>query len=1420
MKELELETAKTRTSTETENATGYSKVSGYHKLPKLPNFNPQIDELDAYINRFESLATQAKWSDSEKYTALSNLLTGDTLQVLYNLPSDEKNYVSLKNALFIRYRYTEYGFRERFRKYKPTEGLDFKTFVNSSRTFLNKYIESAKVQKGNFDQLVDLIMKEQIYNVCNDRLVTFLKERNPQDINELIKVAELFTEAHPSVKLAKPETFASANVPKYNYSERTNQQQNLNQNYNWQPRYQNKQQPRGQNGQFRERNSNWNPQYRNHRSRDRERYNQNNRGYNRNENQNGSNRQERNTNVNQRNFRENRSQSVPNYNRRQINMTNGDDVVNMEMKQGFLNNQKVNYVRDTGAGITAVKTKWVLPEQFLGENMTTTMIDGTKITNPLAIVSIETEEYTGLIKAIAIKNCCLDLVLGNNVLEGYAYTVNKETGKDDDSDDSENPTEGNTQLSAPMQTRAQTRNSNQTKPTTQNSGNQNSNASTSSKTENSKENKKKPDYQNDKEDDKDTNKRHNHGSFESFDKSNLINLQKNDKSLSKLFYFAEIGHNGYLIEEDILKRKFKTNNTIKTSIVAPSCWRSRLLKLAHDSVFAGHLGIATTKKNLLSEFTWPNVTKDITSYVKSCHICQKKSKRPTKIPLGKMEPISTPFQKVAIDIIGPLPTTKKGNSYILSMIDVSSRWPECIPLPNVKTETIAQSLFEIFSRLGIPNQILSDNAKQLISESMQETYRLLGIQQRLSAPLHPISHGIVERLNQTIQKILDKLKEDSDFDWDELLPAALFAIRNMKNSSTGFAPTELMLGRKVRGPMDIIADLCLDRSTNKEIVNAYSYAEKLKKIIKKTNMIASQNAEQSAAKNKRYYDLHAHPRYFNKNEQVLVLLPQKGNSLYMAYQGPYKIIKRKGDNYYIQIGKQLRVYHANLLKRYFEREEDTVYTCTAGYITEEISEDKRQPDIQFYQHTATQNFRNAKLDEDLNPMQRVEIRNILEKHSDVLTDVPGKTDILEHEIRLTDNQPFRVTQYPIPFRAKDAVEKELKTMLEQDIIRHSSSPYCSPITIVNKPDGSIRLCIDFRKLNSITLFDNEPIPQLDEIMTRLNKAKYFSKLDLSKGYFQVPLKEECKQFTAFKTSMGLMEFNYLPFGLSTAAPTFQRAMYKALHHLPFVASYFDDILIFSDSWEEHLKHIDSTLEALSKAHFTVKPTKCILGSREINFLGHIVSQGIIKPDPQKTDKILNLERPKTKKDVRKICGVLNYYRKFVPFFSELLEPLTNLTKKSEPTYINWTPECEIAFTRIKHAMASQPILILPDLNEEFIVRTDASSKAIGAVLMQKKDNILRPIYYVSRKLLDRERNYPICEKEALAIVFAFHMFSRYLFWSKFKLQCDSKCLSVIKQNKTVNPRILRWSLAIQGFNFDWEHISGQNNRISDVLSRF
>ena len=278
----------------------------------------------------------------------------------------------------------------------------------------------------------------------------------------------------------------------------------------------------------------------------------------------------------------------------------------------------------------------------------------------------------------------------------------------------------------------------------------------------------------------------------------------------------------------------------------------------------------------MSRFTWPGVTKDIANYIKSCEICQKHAKRKPKLPLGKMEMVKTPFEKVAIDIIGPLSETNKKNNYILTLVDFSTRWPEAVPLKSTKTENVAEALFDMFSRLGIPKVILSDNGRQLISDSMKETYKLLGIEQKLSAPLHPQSHGLVERCNQTIQKTLVKLAEENPSEGDTLLTLTLFALRQMPNASTGFPPFELMYGRKVRGPIDVIADSCSDRNEeNDELIHAYSYAQKLKAIIKKSNKTASQAVKNNSQKQKDYADQHSQYRSSRRGQKVMILLPKK-----------------------------------------------------------------------------------------------------------------------------------------------------------------------------------------------------------------------------------------------------------------------------------------------------------------------------------------------------------------------------------------------------------------------------------------------------------------------------------------------------------------------------------------------------------------
>ncbi|GFR91454.1 polyprotein [Elysia marginata] len=392
-------------------------------------------------------------------------------------------------------------------------------------------------------------------------------------------------------------------------------------------------------------------------------------------------------------------------------------------------------------------------------------------------------------------------------------------------------------------------------------------------------------------------------------------------------------------------------------------------------------------------------------------------------------------------------------------------------------------------------------------------------------------------------------------------------------------------------------------------------------------------------------------------------------------------------------------------------------------------------------------------------------------------------------------------------------------MISSGIIEPSSSPYASPITVVKKKDGTIRLCIDFRRLNSITELDAEPIPTLEELLTKIQGARFFSKLDLTKGYWQIPIREDCRHLTAFQTPRGLYQFVFMPFGLSTASSTFQRMMQRVLGKADFIASYFDDVMIFSKTWDDHVVHIRKTLELLENAGLTAKPAKACMGFTKVDFLGHTVSEGKVQPDNEKTQKITDLKQPTTKKEVKRVLGLLEYYRRFVPNYSQIAQPLTDLTRKAQPNKVKWTEECQNSLERLKGVLTSQPVLRVPNLDKPFVVQTDASNKAIAGVLLQEHHGTLLPCHYVSRKLLDREINYAIIEKEALAIIFSLGKFAKYLLMRPFFIQTDHNPLTFLKKNKSRNARLSRWALTLQQFTFTISHISGPSNIIADAFSR-
>lgn len=374
--------------------------------------------------------------------------------------------------------------------------------------------------------------------------------------------------------------------------------------------------------------------------------------------------------------------------------------------------------------------------------------------------------------------------------------------------------------------------------------------------------------------------------------------------------------------------------------------------------------------------------------------------------------------------------------------------------------------------------------------------------------------------------------------------------------------------------------------------------------------------------------------------------------------------------------------------------------------------------------------------------------------------------------------------------------------------------------LVPKPNGEWRFCNDYRKLNEVSMVDAYPMPRVDELVERLGPARYISTLDLTKGYWQIPLSQEAKEKMAFLTPEGSFHYVRMPFGLQGAPATFQRAMDQILRpHREYAPAYLDDIVIFSRDWESHLPKVQAVLNALRKAGFTINPAKCALGMEEARYLGYVVGRGEIKPQLNKVEAIQNWPRPLTKKQVKAFLGIVGYYRRFVPRFADIAVPLTDLTKGTKSAMVRWSPEAERAFQELKQALCRQPVFMAPDFSREFVVQTDASEVGLGAVMSQVVNGEEHPVIYLSRKLSPAERNYAIVEKEGLAIKWVLDSLRYYLLGRRFKLVSDHAPLQWMQGKKGNNARVTRWFLALQDFSFTVEHRPGRMQGNADALSR-
>ncbi|KAK1694297.1 hypothetical protein QYE76_010994 [Lolium multiflorum] len=446
-----------------------------------------------------------------------------------------------------------------------------------------------------------------------------------------------------------------------------------------------------------------------------------------------------------------------------------------------------------------------------------------------------------------------------------------------------------------------------------------------------------------------------------------------------------------------------------------------------------------------------------------------------------------------------------------------------------------------------------------------------------------------------------------------------------------------------------------------------------------------------------------------------------------------------------------------------------------------------------------------------------EIQSVLKQYTDVFSEpqtLPPQREY-DHAIPLVPGAaPVNARPYRYSPLHKDEIERQVNAMLQDGLIVPSMSPFASPVLLVQKKDGTWRFCIDYRRLNEITIRNTFPMPVIDELLDELAGSKLFSKLDLHAGYHQIRMRAGDEEKTAFKTHHGHYQFRVMPFGLSNAPATFQCVMNSVLQPClrKFVLVFMDDILVYSPSLPEHALHLSTMLKLLQQHKLFVKKSKCSFAQAQLEYLGHIVSAEGVAIDPKKTAAMVAWPRPTTVTELRGFLGLTGYYRKFVRAYGILAKPLTNLLKKKA---FVWSAEAEEAFLALKKAMSTTPVLTLPDFSKQFVVETDACDSGVGAVLMQDS----HPVAFLSKALSVHHRSLSIYENEFLALIMAVERWRSYLQRGEFIIKTDHQSLTFLADQTLHSPMQRKAMARLMGLQFRIKYKKGIENTAADSLSR-
>lgn len=1078
-------------------------------------------------------------------------------------------------------------------------------------------------------------------------------------------------------------------------------------------------------------------------------------------------------------------------------------------------------MRDSGSTLCIISRRLVDKNQYTGRYLSILLMDGSSLKVPEATVMCETPYLSGMVKAAVVKSPLFDFIIGN--VEGATIPAGPtrdsacqtERQVDSDRPTNLNETGPSKQVGAAV-TRAMARKAH------------------------------RPERPLKVMDVKDL-----------LQCQDISQEQRSDPSLTKLWKHAEDGTifgsgtttHKYVVVRTRLYKECLSDGETKRLLVVPQRYREAVFKLGHEAAMSGHLGRQKTVDRIRAYFTWPSMGTEIERGCRSCDICQRTSDRGRvrPAPLQPLPIISEPFSRVAVDIVGPIhPSAKDGSRYILTLVDFATRWPEAVPLKKIETVTVAEALLQIFTRMGVPEEVLSDNGSQFTSEMMAEVYRLMSIKPLFTTPYHPQGNGLCEKMNGTLKKMLKRAAAEQPREWPRYIAPLLFAYREAPQASLKLSPFELMFGRAVRGPLTVLRDIWDGGNPTAEVRTTYQYVLDLEQRLQATCQLAKTELLKAQALDCKYYDAKAKKRRFQVGDKCLVLLPTSTNKLLAQWTGPYEVVEVCSPlTYKLDVKGVAKRMHINMLKPYYSAPNQSA-VAVAGwepasaekegllsivrnlfrsnnphtFVCSTVVIENEEPGQPLIAETSrSETCLDVAISSEINADQKQQLVEVLTEFETTFSDVPGRADVEPYSINLLDQTPVRVRPYPIPFKLHGKVMEELREMEAAGFIEPSTSSYCSPMVVVQRGD-KIRICGDFRRLNSVVQFEAEPMASQEGIFAKLAQSKYFSKMDLAKGFFQVPLDPQSRTCTAFATPAGLKQYRVVPFGLSTSPAVFNRTIRGVLGDIEGVEIFVDDILVHSPTWEEHINTLRLVLTKLSEKGFTIKPSKCEMGQSSVDFLGHVVGNGRKSCQEDKVEKVKNALPPETKKQVRAFLGLCGYYRDFIPHFAKIAGPLYDLIKKDTPKRVKWGEAQQEAFEALKEKLCSRPILRLPDESKPYVLRTDASNEGLGAVLLQEFEDGKWPVAYFSRSLKPAERNYATVEKELLAIVVAIKRFYQHLYGCEFILETDHLPLQYLHASRsTTNARLMRWALYLQQYRFRVRYLKGSLNVGADYMSR-